>query len=87
MLLDFPLTLEVRYPRLPVSTAHRAVDEVLHTGCLRRICDRLALLDLAIVAGLPEVLHGEDAVGSFERPIHGGAVFHVTLHNLGALIG
>ena len=63
-----------------MSTAHRAVDEVLHTGCLGRISDRLTLLDLAIVAGLPEVLHGEDAVGSFERPLHGGAVFHIALY-------
>src|SRR5215208_132440 len=87
MILCFPLALEVRYPRLPVSAAHRAVDEVLHTGRLRCIGDRLALLYLTIVAGLPEVLHGEYAVGSFERSLHGGAVFHITLHNLGAPIG
>src|SRR5215203_7568384 len=87
MLLDLPLALEVRDPCLTVSTAHRAVDEVLHTGHLRRICDHLALLYLEIVAALPEVLHGEDAVGSFQRPLHGGAVLHIALHNLGALLG
>src|ERR687893_2150747 len=84
MLFDFPLALEVRNPRLSVSTANRAVDEVLHTSCLRHISNRLALLYLAIVANLPEVLHRENAVDAFdEHLVHSGAVFHITLHDLG----
>jgi hypothetical protein len=65
---------------MPMSAADRAVDVIL-----RRIGDRLALPDLAVVAGLPEDLHREDAVDSFERPVHGGAIFHLALHDLGAL--
>src|SRR5215203_3519368 len=37
MILYFPLALEVRNTRLPVSAAYGAVDEVLHPGCLGRI--------------------------------------------------
>ncbi len=70
-----------------MSATDRAVDEVFHAGRLRGISNRLALLDLTVVADLPEVLYGEDAVGAFEHPIHGGAVFHIALHNLGALLG
>ena len=73
MLLDFPLAVEVRDTRLPISTADRTVNEMLHTGYLRRLSHYLALLDLSIIAGLPEVLHGEDPVGSFERLLHSGA--------------
>ena len=87
MLLDLPLALEVGYPRLSVSAAHGAVDEVINTSRPRRIGYRLALLHLAIVAGLPEVLHGENAVDAFdEHLIHSGAVFHISLHYLGALL-
>src|SRR5918993_6084501 len=60
---------------------------MLHTGLYDRISNRLALLDLTLVACLPEVLHREDAVGAFEYPLHSRAVFHITLHDLGALLG
>jgi len=70
-----------------MGAADRAVDKVLHAGRRRGVGDRLALPHLAVVAGLPEVLHGEDAVGALERPVYGGAVVHVALRNLGALLG
>jgi hypothetical protein len=42
---------------------------------------------LAVVAGLPEVLHRENAVDAFdEHLVHSGTVFHITLDNLGALL-
>ena len=70
-----------------MGAADRTVDIVLHVGLLGRISNRLALLNLAIVTGLPEVLHGEDAVGAFEHPLHSRAVLHIALHNLCALVG
>ena len=87
MLLDFPLPVEVQNSRLPMGAADRAVDTVLYTGLFDRISNRLALLNLTVVTGLPEVLHGEDAVGAFEHLLHGRAVLHIALHNLYALVG
>jgi hypothetical protein len=85
--VDFPLALEVRNPRLSVSTADRAVEKLLYTSCSRHVSNRLALLNLAFVASLPEVLPRESAVGSFEHPVYGRALFHITLHDLGSLLG
>jgi len=87
MLLDFPLAVEVQNSRLSMGAANRTVDAVLHTGLLGRISNRLALLNLTIITGLPEVLHGEDAVGAFEHPLHSRAILHIALHNLCALVG
>ncbi len=87
MLLDFPLAVEVRNYRLSMGATDRTVDAVLHTGLLGRISSRLALLNPTIVIGLPEVLHGEDAVGAIKHPLYSRAVLHIALHNLCALIG
>ena len=87
MLLDFPLAVEVQNSRLPMGTANRTIDAVLHTGLLGRISNRLALLNLTIVTGLPEVLHGENAVGAIKHPLHSRAVLHIALDNLYALVG
>ena len=70
-----------------MSAADGTVHEVLHTGCLGRISNRLALLYLTIVAGLPEILHRKDAVDAFEHPLHIRTVFHIALHNLGTPFG
>ena len=54
--LDFPLRLPMRDAGVPLRSAHRTVDEMLHACFLGDVGEVLTLMDLAFGANRPKIL-------------------------------
>jgi hypothetical protein len=65
--LDLPLGVEVRNPRIAFGAAHGGEDEMVDPHVGGEFDDVSSLLDLGVVAVLPEVRHQEDAVGVLDE--------------------
>src|SRR5215210_1015487 len=87
VLLNLPLALEVRNSSLPVRASYRAVDVVVYASPLRSVSEHHTLPDLALNAGLPELLDGEHPMDAIEHPLDGRAVLKVPASALGPQLG
>src|SRR5437762_9045715 len=83
--LDAPLVVEVRDAGLLVRRPHGRVDEVLDAGLARQGRETLALGLFPLDAGLPRVLHAEDAPGTGQRTAQRRLVIEIALDDVDGL--
>ena len=87
MLLDLPLALEMRQPRLRSALTTEVYTKCCTPAALAASARCFALADFPVISGLHEVLDREDAPGAFQGASHRGRIIQVALEYFRARLG